>query len=202
MFSLAIVIKPLKVSVIMLLLLSVLTGLLYPGFITLLAQILFPTQSNGSLLLQDQKVIGSKLIGQNFASARYFAGRPSTTPDTPYNGAYSSGSNMGPSNPKYLNTVQQRILELQNINQTKEKVPIDLVLSSGSGLDPDISVEAALFQVSRISKARNLPERQIVDLIRKLQKGTLLNIFGTEHVNVLELNLALDSAVNTKKDAQ
>lgn len=201
MLTFATITKPLKISLIMLLLITLLTGLIYPGLITLIAQIIFPRQANGSLLQKGQIVIGSKLIGQNFTSDKYFSGRPSVTPDGPYNGGYSSGSNMGPSNPNYLATVKQRIFDLQKINKTTAKVPIDLVLASGSGLDPDISVEAAFFQVPRIAKARQIEEKQIADLIQELHKGAIFNILGAKYVNVLELNLALD-AMHISKEAQ
>jgi K+-transporting ATPase ATPase C chain len=167
-----------------------------------IAQVIFPRQANGSIIERDGKVIGSELIGQNFASDKYFHGRPSatTTPDpkdptknvdAPYNAANSGASNLGPSNKALIDRVKAEMAKLQKENPGKA-VPIDLVTTSGSGLDPNISPEAALFQVPRVAKARNLPEDRLRQLVADNTEGRWLGLLGEPRVNVLQLNLALD----------
>lgn len=189
-------------AIVVLVALTVITGLVYPLAMTGIVQVIFPHQANGSMIERDGKVIGSELIGQNFASDKYFHGRPSATtaPDpkdpsktipTPYNAANSGGSNLGPSNKALVDRVRGDIATLQKQNPGTT-VPIDLVTTSGSGLDPDISPEAALFQVPRIAKARNLPEDRLRQLVESKTEGRWLGLLGEPRVNVLELNLALD----------
>lgn len=174
-------------------LLAVVTGLIYPLALTGVAQVALPWQANGSLIEQDGKVIGSRLIGQSFDDPKYFWGRPSATAPFPYNAQASGGSNLGPSNPALVEAVQARIAALRAANPEAEgPVPMDLVTASPSGLDPDISPEAALWQAKRIAKARGLPVQQIEELIRVHTETPLLGVLGTPRVNVLELNLALD----------
>ena len=194
--------KQLKISILATLVLTVVTGLVYPLVMTGIAQVIFPSQAEGSMIESGGKVVGSVLIGQVFTDDKYFHGRPSatTTPDpkdptktvpAPYNAANSGGSNLGPSNKALVDRVQGDIDSLKKENPSAS-VPIDLVTTSASGLDPDISPEAALFQVPRIAKARNLPEDRIRQLVADNTKGRLLGILGEPRVNVLMLNLALD----------
>ena len=183
------VMKQLKVSILFLIFFTLLTGLVYPFVVTGIAQLIFPWQANGSLI----KNSGSILIGQSFNSTNYFWGRPSATLPYPYNAANSSGSNMGPSNPSFLASVQERVKRLQQSDATGHHlIPVDLVTASGSGLDPDISPLAAFYQVARIAKANHLPENEIENIINHLIKNRTLAILGEPRVNVLELNMALD----------
>lgn len=186
--------KQLKTAVRLLLFFSVLTGLIYPAFVTGLAQLFFPWRANGSLIMQDDRLVGSELIGQYFTDANYFWGRPSATSPFPYNAENSSGSNLGPSNPLLLSKVKTYSLKLQNADpKNHDLIPIDLVTASGSGLDPEISLEAALYQVSRIATARHLPPSTIQNLIKNLAKNRTFGILGEPRVNVLQLNFALDN---------
>ena len=194
--------REIRPAIVVLVALTLITGLVYPLAITGIAQVIFPHQANGSLVERDGKVIGSELIGQNFTSDKYFHGRPSATtaPDpkdasktiaAPYNAANSGASNLGPSNKALVDRVKGDIATLQNENPGKA-VPIDLVTTSGSGLDPDISPEAALFQVPRVAKARNLPEERLRQLVEDKTEGRWFGILGEPRVNVLQLNLAID----------
>lgn len=194
--------REIRPAIVVLVALTLITGLVYPLAMTGIAQVIFPHQANGSMIERDGKVIGSELIGQNFASDKYFHGRPSATtaPDpkdssktipAPYNAANSGGSNLGPSNKALVDRVRGDIATLQKQNPGTT-VPIDLVTTSGSGLDPDIWPEAALFQVPRIAKARNLPEDRLRQLVESKTEGRWLGLLGEPRVNVLELNLALD----------
>lgn len=193
----------LRPAIVLFLLLTVLTGLAYPMAITGLAQTLFPHQANGSLVERDGKVIGSALIGQNFASEKYFHGRPSATSDTdpkvpsktiasPYNAANSSGSNAGPTSKGLLDRVSGEVAKLK-VENPGTPVPVDLATTSASGLDPQISPAAALFQLSRVAKARGIPEDSLRSLITTHTEGRWLGWLGEPVVNVLQLNLALDA---------
>lgn len=189
-------VKQIKTATIFLFLFTLITGLIYPVVVTAFAQLFFPYQANGSLLKINGKIVGSTLIGQYIDIPNYFWGRPSATTPFPYNAANSSGSNMGPSNPEYLTSVEQRIRVLQQYNLTTKKtnrlIPVDLVTASASGLDPEISPLAAIYQVPRIAKARNIPEKEIQLLVTQLTKNRTLHLLGEPRINVLELNLALD----------
>jgi potassium-transporting ATPase KdpC subunit len=188
-------------AVVITLLLTVVTGLIYPGFVTGLAQLIFPNQANGSLHYVNGKLVGSDLIGQYWTSPKYFHGRPSVTvnPTTltpePYAADNSAASNLGPTNATLKQDVQQRITALQkeNPNAPPGPVPVDLVTSTGSGVDPDITVAGALYQVPRIAQVRGLSESTVRQLVMSHVQGRFLGIFGEEHVNVLDLNLALDA---------
>lgn len=180
--------------------LSVITGIIYPAVVTGLAKRIFPHQAEGSLLRQDGKVIGSELIGQSFTDLGHFWGRPSATVGSdgnplPYHGGSSGGSNLAPGNPDLRKVVEERIAALRAADpEANGPVPVDLVTASASGLDPHISPAAAEFQVHRIAKARNLPEAQVRDLVRRHTEGPQLGVLGEACVNVLKLNLALDQA--------
>lgn len=191
--------KYIRPAIVLTLLLTIATGLLYPGIVTGLAQLIFPYQANGSLHYASGKLVGSDLIGQYWTSTRYFHGRPSATlsddgtKPQPYNAENSAASNLGPTNSQLIKTVQQRVQALQKENPGVP-VPVDLVTSSGSGLDPDISVAAALFQVPRIAQERGISQNTVRQLVMSHVQGRFLGIFGEDHVNVLDLNLALDGA--------
>jgi potassium-transporting ATPase KdpC subunit len=179
----------------MLLVMTVITGLVYPLVATGVAQVLFPHQANGSLIERDGKPIGSELIGQYFDDPKYFWGRPSATAPQPYNGTGSNGSQLGPTNPALRDAVQQRIDALRKADPgNTTPVPADLVTASGSGLDPEISPAAAQYQVARVAKARNLNVQQVQALIAQYTQGRQLGILGEPRVNVLQLNLALDGS--------
>ena len=194
----------LRPALVMLVGLTALTGLAYPLAMTGVAGVLFPSQAQGSLIRKGDTIIGSALIGQTFTSDRYFHGRPSATsaPDpadstktvaAPYNAANSGGSNLGPSNAALIDRVKQDIETLKAENPSAP-IPMDIVTTSGSGLDPDISPEAAFFQAPRVAKARNLPEADVRALIERTVARPLAGILGESRVNVLALNLALDGA--------
>jgi K+-transporting ATPase ATPase C chain len=178
----------------MLLLLTVLTGLVYPLAVTGLAQLLFPNQANGSLIVRDGKVIGSRLIGQYFDKPGYFWGRPSATAPFPYNAVASSGSNLGPTNPVLIETVKARVAALRATDPGNNlPIPVDLVTASGSGLDPHISPVAALYQVKRVARARSLDEAIVQTFVAEHTEERQFKLLGERRVNVLELNLALDA---------
>jgi K+-transporting ATPase ATPase C chain len=196
--------REIRPAIILLLALTLITGLAYPLAMTAIAGVIFPKQAQGSLIEKDGKVVGSALIGQEFKDDKYFHGRPSATsaPDpadstktvsAPYNAANSGGSNLGPTSKALNDRVKEDVEKLKAENPSMP-VPIDLVTTSGSGLDPDISPEAALFQVPRVSKARNLPEERVRQLVADNTKGRLGGLLGEPRVNVLALNLALDAA--------
>jgi K+-transporting ATPase ATPase C chain len=196
--------KQIRPAIVFIVALTAITGLVYPLAITGIAGVIFPHRASGSFIEQDGKVVGSALIGQVFTSDKYFHGRPSATvaPDpndstktvpAPYNAANSGGSNLGPTNKALVERVGADLETLKKENPSA-RVPIDLVTTSGSGLDPDISPEAALFQVPRVAKARNMPEDRLRQLVNDHVEGRFLGIFGEPRVNVLALNLALDRA--------
>ena len=180
-------------AVIGLIVFTLITGVIYPGVVTGIAQIIFPRQANGSIIIFGGQARGSVLIGQLFDDPRYFWGRPSATSPLPYNAAASTGSNLGPSNPALIDAVRSRIAALKAADPGNNLlIPVDLVTSSGSGLDPQISPAAAYYQVPRIARARGLSEQSIRQLVDKYTQGRWLGILGEPRVNVLELNLALD----------
>ena len=196
--------REIRPAIVLVIALTLITGLIYPLAITGIAGVIFPYQAQGSLIERDGKVVGSALIGQVFADDKYFHGRPSatTTPDpkdpsknvdAPYNAANSGGSNLGPTNKALADRVKGDIDKLKAENPTAA-VPIDLVTTSGSGLDPDISPEAARFQVPRVAKARKMDEARVRALVDEHTEGRTLGLLGEPRVNVLRLNLALDQA--------
>jgi K+-transporting ATPase ATPase C chain len=180
--------------------LSILTGVLYPLFVTGVAQLVFPAQANGSLMSREGKPIGSELIGQPFDDPKYFWGRLSATPDFPYNSASSSGSNLGPSNPALAEAIRGRVKALQAADPgNPSTIPVDLVTSSGSGLDPHISPDGALYQAPRVARARGLSEDQILRLVEQFTEPRQWGFLGEPRVNVLRLNLALDRSQPQRK---
>jgi K+-transporting ATPase ATPase C chain len=196
--------REIRPAILVLLLLTLITGLAYPLAMTGVAGAIFPKQAQGSLIERDGKVVGSALIGQEFKDDKYFHGRPSatTTPDpadssktvgAPYNAANSGASNLGPTSKALNDRIKEDVDKLKAENPSTS-VPIDLVTTSASGLDPDISPEGALFQVPRVAKARNMPEDRVRLLVAENTSGRLIGLFGEPRVNVLALNLALDAA--------
>jgi K+-transporting ATPase ATPase C chain len=196
--------REIRPAILVLLALTIITGLIYPLAMTAIAGVIFPSQAEGSLVSRNGQVVGSTLIGQAFKDDRYFHGRPSATlaPDpndptktvpAPYNAANSSGSNLGPTSKALADRLKEDVDKLRSENPS-QAVPVDLVTTSASGLDPDISPEAALFQVPRVAKARDLPEDRIHALVEQNVQGRLLGLLGEPRVNVLALNMALDAA--------
>jgi K+-transporting ATPase ATPase C chain len=183
----------LRAAIVSLVLLSVVTGIAYPAIVTAIAQTVFPRQANGSLIVRDGKAVGSALIGQPFDDPKYFWGRPSATNPFGYNAGASSGSNLSPTNPDLIKAVQGRVDTLRAADPgNTAPVPVDLVTASGSGLDPHISPAAALYQVSRVAKARKLDPEAVRRLVEQHTEGRQLGFLGEPRVNVLALNLALD----------
>jgi len=189
--------KMIQPAVVIFVLLSLLTGVIYPVLVTLAAQSLFPNQANGSLLYNAAgKPIGSDLIGQTFNDPRYFWGRPSATSPTPYNAAASSGSNLGPTNPVLIDAVAARVKALRDADPSnRAPVPVDLVTASASGLDPHISLAAAEYQIPRIAKTRNVDPAKLRDLVTRHSEGRQWYIFGEPRINVLKINLFLDEKI-------
>jgi potassium-transporting ATPase KdpC subunit len=196
--------REIRPAIIILLMLTLMTGLAYPLAMTAIAGVLFPKQAQGSLIERDGKVVGSALIGQEFKDDKYFHGRPSATtaPDpadstktvpAPYNSANSGASNLGPTSKGLADRLKEDVDRLKAENPSTN-VPVDLVTTSGSGLDPDISPEGALFQVPRVAKARNMLEDRVKQLVAENTSGRFIGLFGEPRVNVLALNLALDAA--------
>jgi potassium-transporting ATPase KdpC subunit len=186
--------KQMKIAFTLLVCFSILTGLIYPALVMGIAQLLFPWEANGSRVERNGETIGSVLIGQSFTDPAYFWGRPSSTTPYPYNAANSSGSNLGPSNPAFLTMVENRVASLQQQDpENKSLIPVDLVTASASGLDPDISPLAALYQIPRIAKARGETEIKIQALVQSVIKNSTFGMLGEPRLNVFELNLALDN---------
>jgi K+-transporting ATPase ATPase C chain len=185
--------KHLRISIIAIIVFACLTGILYPLAVTGLAQLIFPKKANGSMIVKDGKTFGSELIGQPFSDAKYFWCRLSATGPFAYNAAASSGSNYGPINQTYLDGVKKRIQDLKAADSLNtQPVPADLVTASGSGLDPHISVAAALYQLPRVARIRNLNQDKLYSLVAQYTEGRQLGFLGEPRVNVLKLNLALD----------
>jgi len=183
----------LRPAIVLFIVLTLVTGIVYPLAVTGVAQLVFPARANGSLVRVDGKAVGSELIGQSFTSPRYFWGRPSATSPQPYNGTASTGSNLGPTNPALTDAVKDRVAALRAADSgNTAPVPVDLVTASGSGLDPDISVAAAYYQVPRVARERSLDVDAVKRLVDSQAGATRLGFFGEPTVNVLRLNLALD----------
>jgi K+-transporting ATPase ATPase C chain len=189
-----VMIKELKPAFLMLLLLTLLTGVVYPLVVTGISQVAFPAKANGSLITRADQAVGSSLIGQPFSGAKYFWSRPSATSPYPYNAAASSGSNQGPSNPALTDAVTARVKALRDADpDNKASVPVDLVTASASGLDPHISLAAAEYQINRVARTRHLDPSKVRALVVENTEGRQLGVLGEPGVNVLRLNLALDA---------
>ncbi len=186
--------KQLRTATVLLVAMTILTGVIYPLVVTAIAQVVFNHQADGSLIVENERAVGSTLIGQEFTRPEFFWGRLSATGPVPYNAAASSGSNLGPMNPARVAATNARIVALQTAGTTADNVPIDLVTASASGLDPHITPAAAEFQVARVAKARSLPEEQVRQLVVEHTESRQFGLLGEPRVNVLELNLAVQRA--------
>ena len=192
--------KQLRPTFVTLVLFTIITGVVYPLLVTGIAQIVFPEKANGSMITKSEKNVGSALIGQPFSDSKYFWSRLSATGPFAYNAGASSGSNYGPLNPAFLGAVKKRIGDLKAADSLNtQPIPVDLVTASGSGLDPHITVAAAMYQLPRIARARNLSEAKIRSFIEQCTEGRQLGVLGDSRVNVLELNLALDETQSKEK---
>jgi len=190
--------KQLRPAVISFLLLTLLTGIAYPLLVTGISQVTMPAQANGSLIIKDGRPVGSSLIGQSFSDPKYFWSRPSATGPVPYNAGASSGSNLGPTNPALMDAVKARVQALRDADPgNRQPVPVDLVTASASGLDPHISPAAAEYQLERVARVRNLNPDRVRKLVAEHTEGRQFGILGEPRVNVLELNLALDTVTGT-----
>lgn len=186
--------RELRPALIVFLALTVITGVLYPAVVTLVARVFFAEEASGSVIERDGRAVGSRLLGQPFTGPNYFWSRPSATAPQPYNGAASSGSNQGPTNPALEAAVRGRIAALRSADPGNTRpVPVDLVTASGSGLDPHISPAAAEYQVARVARARGLGEAEVRKLVQDATEGRTFGVLGEPRVNVLQLNLALDA---------
>jgi len=190
-----------RAALVSLAVLTLVTGIVYPVVVTAIAQLVFPHQANGSLIVKDGKVVGAALIGQPFDDPKYFWGRPSATSPFGYNAASSSGSNLSPTNPALVKSVQERVDALRAADpNNRAPVPVDLVTASGSGLDPHISPAAALYQVNRVAKARKVDPASVRELVERHTEGRQFGFLGEPRVNVLALNLALDGRRRASAD--
>ena len=195
----SIISKQVKPAFMLMVIFSILTGGIYPVLVTGIAQVIFPWQANGSMLERNGKIVASQLIGQSMTDPRYFMSRPSATTPFPYNALSSSGSNSGPTNPEFIALLKRRVTSLHTINpENFYLVPVDLVTASASGLDPDISIWAAIYQAKRIAKLRSINEKAVVCQIINKIKPRYLGILGEPRVNVVELNMGLDTIVMQK----
>ena len=186
--------EQIRPAILLFIILSVITGILYPLFVTGIAQFIFHYEANGSLIYRNGKSVGSSLIGQPFDDPKYFWGRLSATSPVSFNAAASSGSNLGPSNPALLDAVKARIKALKDVDpNNKNSIPVDLVTSSASGLDPHISLAAAFYQIPRVARMRGLPQDVVRKIVNQYARGRFLGVIGEPVVNVLEVNLALDA---------
>lgn len=185
-----------------LVMLTVITGIIYPIFIYAVGKSAFPFQANGSIIQQNGKAIGSQLIGQQFTQPKYFWSRPSATANYPYNALASGGSNLGPLNPQLLANIKANAAQLSSAAGNSAPIPVDLVTASGSGLDPDISVAAAYYQMQRIAQVRHISVSQVQELIDDYGKFPLFGFIGEPRVNVLQLNLALDQLASSPQEQQ
>ena len=186
-------------ALVLIVLMTVVTGIVYPVVVTGIARVVFPDQAGGSLLVKNGKAVGSRLIGQSFSDPKYFWSRPSATSPQPYNGINSSGSNLGPLNPALTDGIKKNIDALHAADPAnKAAIPVDLVTASASGLDPEMSLAAARYQAARVARVRGLPQAAVQSLVDSHAKGRWLGILGEPRVNVLELNLALDDLAAAK----
>jgi len=188
--------QQIKPAILSFVILSIVTGILYPLFVTGVAWVFFNNKASGSLIYRDGKPIGSSLIGQPFDDPKYFWGRLSATSPVSFNAVASTGSNLGPTNPALIETVKARIKALKSADPNNNPIPVDLVTTSASGLDPHISIAAAYYQINRIARSRGLPHDKIKVIIDQHTRGRLLGVIGEPTVNVLEINLALDDYKN------